>query len=80
MQGMFFYCFKNEIHETIIRGELFKRDDLVAVGASGGKGIINFYQFSDYHVSSEVNSNSILMLKISVNSLFWNLLHYEMKF
>ena len=35
----FFYCFEIEIHETIVRGKLFKRGDTVAIGASGGKGI-----------------------------------------
>ncbi|KAI1292209.1 Cytoplasmic tRNA 2-thiolation protein 1 [Halotydeus destructor] len=33
----FFYCFETEIHETIIRGKLFKRGMKVAIGASGGK-------------------------------------------
>lgn len=34
----FFYCFETEIHETIVNGKLFKRGDVVAIGASGGKG------------------------------------------
>lgn len=35
----FFETFENEVHETIIRGELFKRGDYVAIAASGGKGM-----------------------------------------
>lgn len=34
----FFLCFETEIHETIVRGCLFKRGMKVAIGASGGKG------------------------------------------
>ena len=37
----FFNIFENEIHETIINNKLFQRGDVVAVGASGGKGTIN---------------------------------------
>ncbi|XP_054166469.1 cytoplasmic tRNA 2-thiolation protein 1-like [Oppia nitens] len=33
----FFSCFETEIHETITTGQLFKRGDKVAIGASGGK-------------------------------------------
>lgn len=33
----FFWAFETEIHHTITNGKLFKRDDLVAVAASGGK-------------------------------------------
>ncbi|XP_053208257.1 cytoplasmic tRNA 2-thiolation protein 1-like [Panonychus citri] len=33
----FYYCFESEIHNTIIEGNLFKRGDKVAIGASGGK-------------------------------------------
>lgn len=38
----FFETFENEVHETIIRGELFKRGDYVAIAASGGKGMLHF--------------------------------------
>ena len=34
----FFYAFEEEIHKTIIDAKLFKRDDRIALGASGGKG------------------------------------------
>ena len=34
----FFLCFETEMHETIVRGRLFKRGMQVAIGASGGKG------------------------------------------
>lgn len=34
----FYYCFETEIHETIVRGKLFRRGSKVAIGASGGKG------------------------------------------
>ena len=33
----FFHCFENEIHSTIVEGNLFKPGDKVAIGASGGK-------------------------------------------
>lgn len=33
----FFLQFEEEVHQTITRGQLFKRGDIVAVGASGGK-------------------------------------------
>ncbi|PIK52789.1 Cytoplasmic tRNA 2-thiolation protein 1 [Apostichopus japonicus] len=33
----FFYAFENEVNYTITNGNLFKRGDRVAVGASGGK-------------------------------------------
>jgi cytoplasmic tRNA 2-thiolation protein 1 len=33
----FFACFEQEVHETIIRGNLFQRGEKVAIGASGGK-------------------------------------------
>ena len=36
----FFYCFETEIHETIIHGKLFQRGEKVAIGASGGKGLL----------------------------------------
>ena len=33
----FFWAFETEIHNTILKGSLFKRGDTVAVAASGGK-------------------------------------------
>ncbi|XP_014240655.1 cytoplasmic tRNA 2-thiolation protein 1 [Cimex lectularius] len=33
----FFWAFETEVHHTIIKGRLFKRGDVVAVAASGGK-------------------------------------------
>ncbi|XP_074603468.1 cytosolic thiouridylase subunit 1 [Brevipalpus obovatus] len=33
----FFLCFENEVHDTIVKGKLFKPGDKVAIGASGGK-------------------------------------------
>lgn len=33
----FFYVFEEEVHDTIISAQLFKRGDKVAIGASGGK-------------------------------------------
>ncbi|XP_006617558.1 cytoplasmic tRNA 2-thiolation protein 1 [Apis dorsata] len=33
----FFFAFESEIHNTIIKGKLFKSGDKVAIGASGGK-------------------------------------------
>jgi len=38
----FYYVFEEEIHQTIIQGNLFKENERVAIGASGGKGIILF--------------------------------------
>lgn len=34
----FFLCFETEIHETVVRGGLFRPGMKVAIGASGGKG------------------------------------------
>ncbi|CAG2167365.1 unnamed protein product [Oppiella nova] len=36
-KSCFFHCFETEVHETITSGQLFKRGDRVAIGASGGK-------------------------------------------
>lgn len=36
----FFYVFETEVHHTIIEAGLFKRGDRVAIGASGGKGML----------------------------------------
>ncbi|CAG2110587.1 unnamed protein product [Medioppia subpectinata] len=36
-KSCFYYCFETEVHETITCGQLFKRGDKVAIGASGGK-------------------------------------------
>jgi len=33
----FFACFEQEVHDTIVRGNLFQRGEKVAIGASGGK-------------------------------------------
>jgi cytoplasmic tRNA 2-thiolation protein 1 len=33
----FYYVFEEEIHQTIIQGNLFKENERVAIGASGGK-------------------------------------------
>ena len=33
----FFYCFEEEIHHTIISGNLFSPGEKVCIGASGGK-------------------------------------------
>jgi cytoplasmic tRNA 2-thiolation protein 1 len=33
----FYWAFETEVHFTIVRGNLFKRGDKVAIGASGGK-------------------------------------------
>jgi len=30
--------FETEVHETIIKEEMFKRGQRIAIGASGGKG------------------------------------------
>ena len=38
MQGMFYYAFEEEVHRTITDAQLFTCGDVVAVGASGGKG------------------------------------------
>jgi cytoplasmic tRNA 2-thiolation protein 1 len=34
----FFWVFETEVHRTIVDARLFRRDDRVAIGASGGKG------------------------------------------
>jgi hypothetical protein len=34
----FFYVFETEVHNTITEAKLFKPGDMVAIGASGGKG------------------------------------------
>lgn len=36
-QPCFFAAFEAEVHETIVKGDLFKPGDSVAIGASGGK-------------------------------------------
>lgn len=36
-KSCFFQIFEDEIHETIVKCRLFERDDIVAIGASGGK-------------------------------------------
>ena len=33
----FFWAFETEIHFTIVKNKLFKRGEVVAIGASGGK-------------------------------------------
>lgn len=35
----FFYIFEEEVHNTIKNASLFKEGDVVAIGASGGKGV-----------------------------------------
>lgn len=34
----FFHAFEEEIHHTIVNADLFKRNETIAIGASGGKG------------------------------------------
>ena len=34
----FYYLFEEEVHETIVKNQLFKRGERVAIAASGGKG------------------------------------------
>ena len=34
----FFFVFEEEVHNTIINASLFKEGEVVAIGASGGKG------------------------------------------
>ena len=41
----FFSVFEEEIHRTIINGNLFTAGDRVAIGASGGKGDYYFKCF-----------------------------------
>ena len=36
-KGCFFESFEQEVHETIVAHKLFRRGDVVALGASGGK-------------------------------------------
>ena len=36
----FFLVFETEVHNTITQAALFKPGDRVAIGASGGKGIL----------------------------------------
>ncbi len=36
----FFLAFEEEIHQTIISNNLFKKGERIAIGASGGKGIL----------------------------------------
>lgn len=38
-KNCFFEIFETEVHNTIVRAELFKPGDRVAIGASGGKGV-----------------------------------------
>ena len=33
----FFNCFEDEVHQTIVNNELFKKGDKIAIGTSGGK-------------------------------------------
>ena len=35
--------FETEVHETIMKEEMFKRGQRVAIGASGGKGLTNWW-------------------------------------
>lgn len=37
----FFYVFETEVHNTISQAQLFKPGDRVAIGASGGKGMLS---------------------------------------
>jgi hypothetical protein len=39
----FFKVFETEVHNTITEAQLFKPGDRVAIGASGGKGIVFFF-------------------------------------
>jgi Predicted ATPase of the PP-loop superfamily implicated in cell cycle control len=39
----FFYVFETEVHNTITQSNLFKPGDRVAIGASGGKGLIFYF-------------------------------------
>ena len=39
----FFYVFETEVHNTITEAQLFKSGDSVAIGASGGKGLIDLF-------------------------------------
>lgn len=36
-KSCFFHAFENEVHETIIENELFKKGEKIAIAASGGK-------------------------------------------
>lgn len=43
----FFEVFETEVHNTIVEGEgIFKRGELVAIGASGGKGMFSSFAIS----------------------------------
>lgn len=37
----FFDLFETEIHELIVKENMFKRGERVAIGASGGKGMLS---------------------------------------
>ena len=37
-QECFFTVFEEEIHHTIISNQIFKKGEVIAMGASGGKG------------------------------------------
>ena len=37
----FFYHFEEEVHQTILTNKLFERGERIALGASGGKGMVS---------------------------------------
>lgn len=49
----FFYVFETEVHNTITSANLFKLGDKVAIGASGGKGMIPWASYRSYLTSAD---------------------------
>lgn len=44
----FFRVFEDEIHETIVNGNLFRAGDRVALAASGGKGMLKIPKANNF--------------------------------
>lgn len=56
----FYRQFEDEIHETIISNNLFKRGENIAIAASGGKGNFILNDFFDY-----VHKMNIIIINFS---------------
>jgi hypothetical protein len=53
----FFAVFEEEIHQTIVRSNLFRRGERVGIAASGGKGELE----TSYFFSTQPANQSLIM-------------------
>jgi len=60
----FYFVFEEEIHQTIIQGNVFKENERVAIGASGGKGIHIYIYIKEIYMYNifSINFKIILFL------------------